>query len=263
MKDDFEIFENPHYNEDIEYALKLNRWQLYASACFPATGRFSFFLNIFRRCVNTIYVTCMLILVFPLVCSPIFLDQDTSTSVQDLCIGVLGIAFALKYVVIVLNDKNVQICFDYVYQDWKNIFHGSRDIMLKYAKISRQFAIMIGLSGIMVDVAWQTNAIIRKPIVVDNVTIHFLTFKGDFFIFDGKQDPYFTYVFIFQLITQVIFSIATSSTCIIITFMSHICSQYEILANVITKFGNIANVDIHLINEYYKRIVKKHNKLLR
>ena len=257
-----EIIKNQHYNSDVKYAIQLIRLLLYFSACWPVNKKNNcLLLQLFVRFVKSIIILMMAGLVLPMLLSPLFSNQDQSQSVKDFTMIIVCGGNMIKYIIIASNNKRIEACIKQIQYDWCYIFSESRTIMLKYAKFNREFITALMVMSIIIALSWIIGAFIKEPVVVDNITIHYLPYPAYYVIFDGRIEPYFRYVQMFQFFSNFIVLPSIMITCIVITYMSHVFGQYDILANIVNKFGNnnwISNVNIHL--EY---ILKKHYFLIR
>lgn len=262
MNHEIEIIKNSHYKEDLQYAIKLNRWLLYLTGCWPMNH--SILLQIFFRIINCVIIFSLTVLLLPMLLAPIFIYDDNSQKIKEICLVIVGFGYVTKYTTLACSVKKIKFCIEQIDKDWCYILNGSRNVMLRYAKFNRSSTMILVVLTATVLISWEIVATGKVDTMIDNVTVHSLSFPAYYVVFDGRFDPYFDYVKIFQLFVYYpIFVLSANTNCIIITLLLHVCGQYEILANIIMKFASCDWLGDTNFNDYLGCIIKKHYTLMR
>lgn len=254
------VFENKTYHEDFEFAFKYNRWLLYLMAAWPDFQ--NPILKVCSKIVNVWY-GFFLLGSLTLHCVTKFYKRDELGQLYEL-MGALNIYLSVlvKYIILVYHNKTISDCIQQMDYDWRYTFENSREIMLEHAKISRIFTLMQTSIWSSALFTWYLSVWIKKPTVVDNVTVYELPYDTYFEDFDARTAPYCFYVTLLHFLGDVVMCLTSSAICLIITLVLHVCGQYVVLESTVQTFGNDKLSDRQL-NVYIARFLKKHVSLLR
>ena len=255
------IIENISYNADMEYAYKYSRWLLLAAACWPVSKKKRFILWLCFRLLNIVQLIFMLGFIITMFLSLFYNDLRKSEQAQEIGIVTICIGFTFKYLFLISKSKTYQFCVEQINDDWRYIFRDSRNIMLRYAKKTRKYILILSFFLCSAWISWQAAAVVKKPSVHDNMTFFELPMPAHFYFFDARHLPYYYCGMAFQSVAILILLITLCNICTPLTYVIHICGQYKVLESLVRKFGydnyNSKNL------AYIRLIVKKHYKIIR
>ena len=255
----FQIVQNKSYHIDVEFAFKYNRWLLYLSACWPFNEKKSLLLELLNKIGNFLTVFAMIGFVMPLLFLAITSNEDKTQQIKDVAFALIGPGYIMKYLIFIYNKSNLKACIEQLQSDWCNIFHGSRNVLLKYAKVNKNFVTIMMIMYFLNVVNWQIYTLMKNSRFVNNLTVHNLPMGEDYGFFNGGHDPYYPYAHAVQCIGQFLIMVSTCNTAIIVTFMLHLCGQFRVISNIIIKFG-----DTNWPGKVYlKQVIKKQYSSMR
>lgn len=254
------VSENTSYNKDFEFAFKYSRWLLYSMAAWPDLQN-----SILKVCCRIVSILYIFLIIGG--CSLHFITMFNMGDDLQQFIETLGLlntytGILLKYIVIIAHKKTIEACIRQMNFDWRYMFENSREIMLKHAKISRYFLLILTSGYLGMCMSWHITVWLQKPTVVNNDTLYELPYVTYFKDIDAQTAPYCFYIYVVHFLCDLVLCLTSCSICIVVTFVMHVCGQYLVLESFVQSFGN-EELNDRQLNLYIARFVKRHVSLLR
>lgn len=251
---------NPHRNRDVEYSFYKNKILHYMTATWRVRNE-SLCRRLLILSAQVFYNFFIVFFNLGFLFGILTYIHSTELRVKLFLNSSFFYAFHMKYIILTVQGTNIRFCYEQLQSLWENIFIGSRQHMLYYAKRARKTAtISITLVYIVV-MTWQAVAIAQKVTVVNNVTIHNLPYPSHYFFFNSYVDPYYIYVHSYHISTQLFFGALISITSTPATFGIQISGQYDLLIHFVHTLS--ANESPENFKSKIKMIIRRHHDLMR
>lgn len=263
MSREIRIIRNPTYEKDYDYAFKYNRWLFHLILVSPSKNYSRLKVKIFNSLYEVIYVALMLSMIVSSLLGTFRYCINSIEMFKSLFLILIFSGNMIKYVVLAKQYKSIYTCIQSLDFDWKYIVDGSRGVMMKYAKTNRTLFQVVFFVVTTAVLFWQFAALFQKPVVVDNVAYYDPPFISDYVYFDARVKPYYYFACFLQLIQQLTNVIIYALTCQSISFILHICGQFEILSATINDLRIGHPETIEKTKRILTLILKKQNMAMR
>lgn len=252
---------NPHCERDVKYSFYANKILYYITLIWcvkkqSLTLRLS--VSLLRLCLHFGTMFFVLGMTFDIIVNV----KGGELKLKLFLNTVLFFWYHVKYIILLINGKSIQMCYEQLYSLWENIFFGSRKHMIDYAKQGRKMSMISIVLVYMVVMSFQAVAFMEKVVVVDNLTIHNLPYPSHYFIFDSRLAPFYYYMHGYHILMQIFFGALVSSTCTPAVFAIHISGQYDLLIYFVETKLNFEDCRTNFKTKV-QMIVKKHHDLIR
>lgn len=251
---------NPNYMDDLKFAFKINRWLLYWTASWPLSNS-----KVFKRLktllnfVHIVFIIGFILgYVFDLIINPLTFGEYISEG------GMLMVfvGYFLKYIITTIHSSKIHLCYVQIKDDWKYIWTGSYETMRKSAQSGRRITISYIVVIMITFVLWNIVPLTKKAEVVDGEIYHHLPFVSEYIFFNARKNPFYPYVFVYQVYTALVMLGTICHNCAAAVFAMHGCAQYEILLMILKDISNGMKSDVELKTKLVY-VIKKHNQLAR
>lgn len=233
--DTVQIIKNPTYKKDYNYAFKLNRWFFNIMAIWPDKNHI-ISMRLIAVAYKIVFVILQLVIIFPSAIELYSNDSDHVSAIKSFFSIYIAILFTLKYFSSAVQVQSTNACIEQLFQDWRYIFEGSREVMMRSARTSRAFLLLVSIGTVIAVLLWHIVSLLKKPIVVDGINYHELPFAGNYYFFDARVEPYYYYVCLSLFFGQCAGIISVIMSCQAFTFTLHASTQYAVLANATNRF---------------------------
>ncbi|XP_034944551.1 LOW QUALITY PROTEIN: uncharacterized protein [Chelonus insularis] len=252
--------------EDIEFAIKINRWLLSPLGIWPHLSEPSF-IEKFTKIVTIII--CSLLMAFIIIPGSLFtFVQIKDPAVRLKLTGALSFCVMgiMKYCSLVLKHQDITNCFNYIIFDWHKVNSVSdREIMIKYAQFGRYGSIicaifMYGGGLFYAGILPHVSASVKNE---HNITIRPLAYPSYYIFFDPQESPAYEITFSIHCCCAFVMHSITSAACsLAVVFVMHACGQLEILIGWLNDLVEGKRVN-QGTNDRFSNIIKQHVKTLR
>lgn len=257
-----EVVENPTYKNDFRNAFKYNQWLLFSISIWPSHKSPTTFTKVILQIMTFIDTFLMIAFMVPIVFKLALLKQDLRQMMDDCGVITVFMGYFGYFLIFKTHNRIIQAFFEQAYMDWKNLFRGSRNIMLKQAKLSKTFLTLIICVWMTAWPSWLILALATKADSTDDKIRYSLPYPAYYIFFDASVVPYYYVIFILQAVGNLVFVIVICNISSIVSFGIHICGQYKILSALIINLGD-KKEDCANAERWVSRIVQKHNALTR
>ncbi|XP_047366113.1 odorant receptor 43a-like [Vespa velutina] len=243
------------YEDNFEYIISVARYLLKMVAAWPLDDNVSTSERIYKYCMNVFLFALIIFFFAPSVLYAIFKTKSTRVKIRIISMILMNFANVIKYIFLLMHNKEIKICLYETKEDWKNIIlRQDYENMLSRGKLGRSLVI---LSTCLIYGASLFNRVIipltKGNIIVNNVTIRRLPLPSYYIFFDVQKSPVYEFIYFAQIFTGFVVLIIASTVFALTTyFIMHICGQIDILIREIqdieTANSDIGNADnlIHL-----------------
>ncbi|KAK2583180.1 hypothetical protein KPH14_009200 [Odynerus spinipes] len=183
-------------------------------------------------------------------------------------IALYNVMVFMKYNCLLMNQKNIIRCIEYLEDDLERIIDPChRDIIKSKVRYGKRFFVVICVFMHVTVFYWRICVPLVKGNVVtaENITIRPLPSTGYYFnLFDDQVSPFYEVIFILQCLQGLVTIYINIIICTLaVIFVMHACSQLEIFINLLESVVVNAESDKENTNFKLAVAVKHHIRVRR
>ncbi|KAK2583198.1 hypothetical protein KPH14_009218 [Odynerus spinipes] len=254
-----------NYNDDINYSFEWNRWLLKPIGVWPCKSDTPWPKKLVYRFLILMYSFLILLLV---VCSTlyIFLDiQDIEMRLRRIGPISYCLMALIKYWFLILHEKDIRNCMDYMEDDWKNVkCQKDRQLMLESTLFGRRITVISATFTFGGVFFYQTVlSLTSSKIVVGNFTFRPLVYPVSKVIIDIRRSPANELMILAQSVLGIVMNAVTVGSCNLAALCAlHACGQLKILMSRLNNLVDGCTNKKNTVDERLADIVKLHVRIL-
>lgn len=258
------LFRNFNYRSDAEYVVKVSKILLTPVGVWPLYKTDSTFDKMKYVLQTSFMFSLMCFLLVPHIIYTFFDAEDLTRYMKVIAAQVFSLLGIVKFWTMIINRDDIKHCLQQMEIQYRDVeSEEDRSVMVKHAKIGRQFTIMY--LGLLYGGALPYHIIMPlvadKIVNEDNTTQLPLPYLSDYVFFVVENSPFYEVLFV----TQIVFStIILSTNCgvysLIATCVMHACCLFEISRRHMETFLIGETNDLH---KRFGQIIMHHMRALR
>ncbi|CAL1689173.1 unnamed protein product [Lasius platythorax] len=258
------LFRNFNYKSDAEYVMKVAKILLTPVGVWPLYKTDSTFDKMKYVFQTSFIFSLMCFLLVPHIIYTFYDAEDLTRYMKVIAAQVFSLLGIVKFWTMIINRNDIKYCLQQMEIQYRDVeSEEDRSVMVKHAKIGRQFTIMY--LGLLYGGALPYHIIMPlvadKIIKEDNTTQLPLPYLSDYIFFVVENSPFYEVLFV----TQIIFStLILSTNCgvygLIATSVMHACCLFEISRRHMETFLTSGTDDLH---KRFGQIIVHHMRALR
>lgn len=259
---------NLHYETDIDYAIRINRWLLKPLGVWPMSHDAG---GVEQAVARMVIVVCSFLLGFVIIPGSLYtFVKERNTGARVKLVGALSfcIMAILKYCSLIIGRREIGRCITHLAADWRSVgSSGHREIMLENAMFGRYGSVVSALfmygGGLFYACVMP---ILRGRMTIDelNLTLRALAYPSYYVFFDPQEGSVYEIVFsIHCCCAFVMHTIATACCSLAVVLVMHACGQLEVLVSRLNSVVDGDGTDTDSFDTRFARIVRHHVRILR